>query len=171
MNKPTNPSSASSPSSASRTGLRSGVPAIGRGLRSERKRQKRTNRVACAGRGIRSFREGCRNGSADRRTPHLPIPRQPGADFRRRAFCGTVSGAVALHRSGMKRSERTDHDAELLARAAGCAQHHAEAWLEEFGSLGAIARADEEQLHDAGLPPPMARRLKAAAELGRRLLQ
>ena len=66
--------------------------------------------------------------------------------------------------------ERSAHDAELLARAAGCAQHHAEAWLKEFGSLANIAQADEEQLHEAGLPPPMARRLKAAAELGRRVL-
>ena len=66
--------------------------------------------------------------------------------------------------------ERSEHDAELLARAAGCAQHHAEAWLEEFGSLANIAQADEQRLHEAGLPPPMARRLKAAAELGRRLL-
>ena len=66
--------------------------------------------------------------------------------------------------------EISEHDAELLARAAGCTRDHAEAWLERFGSLTDIVQADEEQLHEAGLPQPMAQRLQAAAELGRRIL-
>lgn len=64
---------------------------------------------------------------------------------------------------------RTDHDTDLLARAAGCTREHAELWLAEFGSLAGLVHAEDERLHDAGLPPPMARRLKAAAELARRL--
>ena len=67
--------------------------------------------------------------------------------------------------------DRNEHDAELLARAAGCTREHAEAWLDKFGSLAGIAAAGETRLHEAGLPPPMARRVQAAAELGRRLLQ